>query len=67
MNKPYPLCTGEGCPIKATCERQSDIIHEDDLAFTHAPYDKRRKLCEFYIGLQENALREYIKDILDKK
>jgi hypothetical protein len=65
--KQYPLCSGEDCPIKATCDRHSETIDKDDIAFTHPPYDKRRKKCEFYLGLEESALREYIKDILDAK
>ena len=61
----YPLCPGLSCPKKMTCNRYSEVIHEDDMAFTHAPWDDRRKRCEFYSGPEENSLREYIKDLLN--
>jgi hypothetical protein len=69
MNSQYPLCTGvmnDGtvCPKRNSCAHFSEVIHEDDMAFTHAPYSKYKKDCEFYVGIDANALREYIKDIL---
>jgi len=65
MTKLFPLCEGGSCPKKNTCERYSEVIHEDDLVFSHPPFKSGK--CEFYVGLEESALREYLKDLLNVK
>jgi hypothetical protein len=60
-----PLCSGIGCPLKNSCAHYAETIHEDDMAFTHAPYSTFKKSCEFYTGLDVDALRNHIKDILN--
>jgi hypothetical protein len=60
-----PLCQGIGCPRKLSCGHYSEVIHEDDIAFTHSPWDSRKNRCEFYFGLDANALIEHVKNILN--
>lgn len=60
-----PLCSGENCPRKLSCGHYSAIIHEDDIAFTHAPWNARKHNCEFYFGLDANALLAHVNKILN--
>lgn len=58
------LCGGINCPHKFTCSRYRPEIYEGEPVFTHTPYNPVKKKCEFYMGIEENALMEHIKSIL---
>ena len=62
-----PMCTGCNCPLKHSCGHYSEVIHEDDVAFTHAPYQHKAKKCEHYFGMDAQALVDRVKDILNGK
>jgi 16S rRNA G966 N2-methylase RsmD len=58
------MCEGFDCPKKHSCGRYLEKVGKDDFIFFKPPYNETIKDCEFYMGIEEGALREYIKDIL---
>lgn len=61
-----PFCPGINCRLIGSCKRyHPNIDTMNDIYFAHTPYNHRKKECEFFIGIDNEELRERIKKILD--